>query len=136
MISRPFYLAFQLLAGAGDALTGILLVLAPGFALRAMGIRHPPADLIAVSFVGAFVFSVGLSYLLFLRRPASAERIAAVRALWLVTGVQRICIALFVAMAVLARSLELAWSLVSAYDASIAAFQLFVLRPRLQLHSR
>lgn len=132
MKSVLFYRVFQWCAGAGDAATGFLLMLAPGFALRMMGIAQPPAELVFVSFVGAFVFAVGLSTLFFLRYPRTPSELASVRTLWLITGVQRLCVALFVAGACFGSKLEPAWLLVSGYDLAFAILQLAVLRPRYQ----
>jgi hypothetical protein len=95
-----------------------------------MGVGRVPTDAVLVSFIGAFVLSVGLSYLLFLSYPESRGAGERVRTLWLITGVQRICVALFVALAAISKRLEAAWLLVSVYDLAIAVVQLAILRPK------
>jgi hypothetical protein len=56
-------LAYQTLIGLSDTLTGALLIVAPEFTLRLMGL-HAPSDALAyLSFIGAFVLSVGLACL-------------------------------------------------------------------------
>ena len=60
-MNRPILIGYQLLTGFSDASTGVLLLAAPGLALRLMYLSVPSDALIYISFVGAFVLSVGLS---------------------------------------------------------------------------
>ena len=62
-MNRPILIGYQVLIGLSDTLTGALLIIAPEFALRLMGL-HAPADALPfLSFIGAFVLSVGLTCL-------------------------------------------------------------------------
>jgi len=131
MISRKFFTYYQLAAGACDSLTGILLLTAPQFALKLMGVRNVPANShIFISFIGAFVFSVGLTYLLFASSPSSDLQLGSARAVWLITAVERLCAGGFVLIAVLSRALEPAWFSITLVDLSLAAFQLVGLRKK------
>jgi hypothetical protein len=59
-MKRPVLFSYQMLTGFSDSSTGVLLIAAPEFTLRLMGL-HVPADALPfLSFVGAFVLSVGL----------------------------------------------------------------------------
>lgn len=127
MKPNAIFVGFQATAGFCDTLTGILLILLPSFALQLMGVRQPIAEPIFVSFIGAFVLAVGLSYLLFILPPHNAYDLAAVRAAWLITGLVRLCVATFVLAACLARRLDPAWLTVAMVDYCVAAFQ-FVAR--------
>lgn len=128
MKSRASFSMFQLTAGSCDALTGVLLMVAPSFALRWMGVQRLPTDITLVSFIGAFVFSVGLSYLIFWRFPDTERQIVGLQTMWLVTGIERLCVALFVAIACFSGRLEPAWISVSIVDFCIAVFQFTFMR--------
>lgn len=130
MKARTSFTIFQLIAGAGDATTGLFLLLAPSFTLRLMGISRTTGDLIFVSFIGAFVFAVGLSYLIYIRVPRNELEIAGLRAVWLLTGMERLCVALFITIAFASSRLEPAWLTVSIFDLVFAAFQFFALHRR------
>ena len=62
-MNRPTLFGYQLLTGVSDASTGALLMIAPAFALRLMHLSTPSDALTYVSFIGAFVLSVGLACL-------------------------------------------------------------------------
>ena len=131
MISRKFFTCYQLAAGACDTVTGILLLAAPQSALRLMGVRHiTESSYIFISFIGAFVLSVGLTYLLFARSPGSDLQLGSVRAAWLITAVERLCAGGFVVIAVLSRGLEPAWFSITFVDLSLAVFQLVGLQKK------
>ena len=131
MISRKFFNHYQLAAGACDTITGILLLAAPQFTLKLMGVRQITENsYIFISFIGAFVFSVGLTYLLFASSPSSDLQLGFARAAWLITAVERLCAGGFVMIAVLSRGLEPAWFSITLVDLSLAAFQLVGLRKK------
>ena len=123
MKTRTLFTLFQIVAGAGDAATGLLLLVAPSLTLRLMGISRIPGDLIFVSFIGAFVFAVGLSYLVYLRVPRNEIEMGGLRAAWLLTGMERMCVAVFIAIAFAGGKMEGAWMTVSIFDFAFAAFQ-------------
>lgn len=123
MRTKTVFVGFQVVAGTCDTLTGILLILLPSFTLGLMGVRQTVAEPVLVSFIGAFVLAVGFSYLLFLVPPRNTADLAGVRALWLITGLVRLCVGTFVLVACLARKLDSAWLTVALVDLSMAAFQ-------------
>ena len=123
-MSRSLVTTFQWLAGLMDTVTGLLLVFAPDFTLRLMGLT-PSAD-VFVSFVGVFVLGVGLSYLLLpLFAPHAAARW---EAQWLVTALIRGLVALFLVAEIAAGRMESAWLAVAATDGVLALVQSVGLR--------
>lgn len=112
---------FCLLAGGGDALTGLLLLAAPRLVLRLLGIAAPGGDLIFLRFVGVFVGSVGCVYLY----PwLSQERGSRVATTLEITAGIRLAVALFLGFAVMWSRLDLPWATVGAYDALVAIAQM------------
>ena len=124
MNAKRLFICFQVLAGGCDTVTGLILVFAPAFALRSMGIRHVVSEPIFISFIGAFVFAVGLSYLLFATPPRDSGQICEVKTAWLITAIVRLCAGAFVAAACLGGQLEPAWLGITFVDLSLAVFQL------------
>ncbi len=114
------------LAGASDASTGVVLMLAPRLALSALGLPVP-ADTIFLRWIGVFVFVVGLAYAYpFLWREPHA-RAARLCAAFELTAVARLAVAGFVAVAVGAGALEFGWLGVGAFDAALALAQIALL---------
>ena len=118
---------FAAAAGSCDALTGALLVAAPLFTLRLMGIDAFPAEPVYTRFIGIFVLAAGLSYFLPLAAPHPAARRTLLAAVFAVLALVRVCVAVFVAGAVAAGGLTPAWLSVSATDLVIAAVQVYAL---------
>ena len=117
-------LLFCLLAGGGDAATGLLLLAAPGFVLRLLGTTIPGDGLVLLRFVGVFVGSVGLAYLYpWLLRDGGFRVRTAIE----ITAGVRLAVALFLGCAVLTGRLDLPWATVGAYDALVAAAQIGLL---------
>ena len=119
---------FLLLAGASDALTGLLLVLAPAFTLDLMLVKSIPRELVYCQFIGAFVFSIGTSYLRPFLHPAGPERASAIRHVLAATAWVRVCIATFSALAIATGRLHASWISVPLFDATLAVIQLLILR--------
>jgi hypothetical protein len=118
-----FLLAYQLVAGFSDTSTGTLLITAPAFTIRMMGLAAPLDATPFLSFIGAFVLAVGLSYLygaLLVRRTRGAARLEAV---WLLTAIIRSSVALFVLGAVVNGSLAPGWLTIAAFDGICAVIQ-------------
>ena len=116
-------LAYQLVAGFSDASTGVLLITAPIFTLRMMGLAVPHDATPFLSFIGAFVFAVGLAYLygaLLVRRTSCVPRLEAV---WIMTAIIRTSVAVFVIASVLNRSLAPAWLTIAIFDGACALIQ-------------
>jgi hypothetical protein len=112
---------FCLLAGGGDAATGLLLVTSPDQVLRLLGIPQPADDAL-LRFVGVFVACVGLAYLY----PWLAGGRRLETAIEITAGF-RLAVALFLVAAVLRGAMDRPWLTVGAYDATVAVAQLGLL---------
>ena len=126
-MSRSILFGYQLLIGLSDTLTGARLIVAPGFALRLMRLSAPADALPFLSFIGAFVFSVGLSCLygawLMMRRASRCK----LEVVWLLTAITRASVAIFVITGILAQSLEPGWLTVAITDGDA---EILTIRPR------
>lgn len=118
---------FCLLAGGGDAVTGLLLIAAPRLVLRLLGITVPDGDLAFLRWVGVFVGCVGFAYLYPWLLEAGVQRSRRVLALAEMTAGVRLAVALFVGIAVAAGWLDLPWVAVGGYDALVATAQIGLL---------
>lgn len=124
-MSRRFLIGYQLLTGVPDALTGLLLIFDPVLTLRLMRLQASPDALPFLSFIGAFVLSVGIACLygaILATRPVSAPKLQTV---WLVTAITRGLIAMFVVTRIVSGSLELGWGTVALSDGFFALVQGF-----------
>lgn len=123
-LSRKLLTLYQLLAGLCDASTGVLLLIAPAWTLRLMDIARPPEPLVFASYIGVFVFAVGLSYLWSLAFwPLSARTAQLWQAQWTVTALVRSLVAVFVSVQVMTGALEPRWISVAGTDAVFALIQ-------------
>ena len=123
MKPRYILLAYQLLIGASDTATGLLLLAAPALTLHLMRLHPAAAALPYLSYIGAFVFSVGLAcfYGAFLTtRPLYAAQLEVV---WLLTAITRASVSLFVFFNVFTGTLESGWLTVALSDGIIALIQ-------------
>jgi len=127
-MNRPILIAYQLLTGFADAATGALLVLAPAFTLRLMGLRVPVDALPYISFIGAFVLSVGLACLYGARVLIRGTSPCRLETIWLLTAITRVSVASFVIAQVLAHTLEAGWVTVAVADGVCVVFQAMGLR--------
>lgn len=114
---------WSLCVGAMDASTGLLLIFAPGFVLKLLGISLPDdTAMVFLSWMGVFITGVGLSY-------AWALRISLEGALvWKITAMIRFMVAAFISWKIGSGELEKAWLLVALSDAAVATVQLQILR--------
>ena len=122
-MKRGYLLVYQLLTGLSDTSTGLLLIVAPELTLRLMRVAVPSDALPYLSWIGAFVLSVGLACLygaLLTRRMLFAQKLEVV---WLLTALTRACVALFVLAQCLAGHLAAGWLTVAATDGLFAIFQ-------------
>lgn len=106
--------------GSMDAMTGLLLMLTPAWTLRLMGLQAIGTEAqVFLSWMGAFVFSVGASYFLVLRgnEPGRGEMV------WQMTSLVRAVVAVFVVSKVAQGVLEPLWLSVAATDALVAMGQ-------------
>lgn len=116
-------LIWSLGAGVMDAATGLLLVFAPERVLELLGIAVPPAESrVFLSWIGVFVASVGLSYVLALRGGAAAATV------WIFTALVRLAVAAFLVAQIRAGTLPMAWATVALADATVACLQIIGLR--------
>jgi len=127
-MNRPILLAYQVLIGLSDTLTGAMLIIAPEFTLRLMGLRAASGSLPYLSFIGAFVLSVGLACLygaLVMARRGSPH---ALEMVWLLTAFTRASVAVLVVTQILAQTLEPAWLTVAISDGACVLIQATGLR--------
>jgi hypothetical protein len=127
-MNRPILLAYQALIGVSDTLTGAMLIIAPGLTLHLMGLRAPSDSLPYISFIGAFVLSVGLACLygvILMTRGGSPQSLKVV---WLLTAFTRASVAVFVGTQLLGRTLEPGWLTVAVSDGVCVLVQAVGLR--------
>ena len=124
-MNRLMFLKFWSVAvGAMDAVTGLLLVIAPGFVLKLLGIAPPSPDaLVFLSWIGIFVMAVGLSYGFALGKHRGCGE-----TVWAFTALVRILVAFFLAVRIAGGSLESAWAVVALSDCVVAVVQIVILR--------
>lgn len=127
-MNRPILLAYQLLAGASDTTTGSLLLVAPSLTLRLMELHAPEAAMVYLSFVGAFVFALGLAYLYGAYLVACKGCRRKLEIVWLLTAFTRASVASFVVFQVMASALEAGWLTVAVADGVLTLFQAIGLR--------
>ncbi len=127
-MNRFILLAYQLLAGASDATTGSLLLIAPAFTLRLMQLHAPETAMVYLSFIGAFVFAVGLAYLYGAYLVACKGCRRRLEIVWLLTAFTRTSVAVFVISQVLVSALEAGWLTVALTDGTLVLIQAIGLR--------
>ena len=127
-MSRRILIAYQLLIGISDTATGALLIVAPALTLRLMGLRAPSDALPYLSFIGAFVFSVGLAclYGAFVMRCDTEK--AKLEMVWLLTAFSRAAVSIFVFQQVISGALEAGWVTVALSDGAMVVIQAIGLR--------
>ena len=121
-------LGYQLIAGVSDASTGVLLIVSPRFAMHMRSLTVPLDATPFLSFIGSFVFAVGLTYLygaVLVRRSREVRRLQTV---WLVTAIIRASVATFVVTAILTGSLVSGWLTIAIFDGLCALIQVYGLR--------
>ncbi len=121
-MKRKLLYAYQWITGISDTATGVLLWLAPAFTLRIMGLHPAPDSVPYVSYIGAFVLSVGFACLYGVRllRHCALDKLAIV---WLLTAFTRAAVALYLLNAALSGKMELGWLSVAAFDGACVIIQ-------------
>ena len=94
-MSRSMVFTYQLLTGISDSSTGVLLVVAPALTLHMLDLSARSGALVYLSFVGAFVFSVGLACLYGALLAHRGDNKARLEMVWLLTAFTRASVALF-----------------------------------------
>ena len=113
---------WNLCVGGMDVFTGVLLMVAPAFTLRLMGLPALGDEAsVFLSWIGAFVFSTGLTYgLAFGARAAESGPLV-----WTMTSLVRSVSAGFVTIQVMSGRLDAGWLTVALTDAGVAAVQVY-----------
>jgi hypothetical protein len=122
-MKRRLLFAYQILTGLSDTSTGLLLIAAPVLTLRLMHLHAVADTLPFLSYIGAFVLSVGLACLygaLLITRPFFAAKLEVV---WLLTAITRGTVAIFVISKVATGALEIGWVTVAISDGGLALLQ-------------
>jgi len=121
-MKRNLLLLYQLATALSDTGTGVLLILAPAFTLRLMSLHPAAAALPYLSYIGAFVLSVGLACLYGLRLAlcSATEKLETV---WLLTALTRALVAAFVLVKVATGTIEPGWLTVAFTDGAFALLQ-------------
>jgi len=127
-MNRSILIGYQLLIGLSDTMTGALLMTAPAFTLGMMRLHAPDSALVYLSFIGAFVLSVGLSCLygsyLMIRRGSLCK----LEVVWLLTAIIRASVSIFVITQILSHMLEAGWLTVAITDGACVLIQAIGLR--------
>jgi hypothetical protein len=123
-MKRRVLLGYQLLTGASDTSTGVLLIIAPSTTLYLMRLHASPESLPFLSYVGVFVLAVGIACLygasLLTSYPVLVQKLQTV---WLLTAITRGLVAVFVIAKVFSGSLEPGWITVALTDCAFALLQ-------------
>ena len=122
-MKRRMLLGYQVLSGLSDSATGVLLIVAPAWTLRVMGLQASPDALPFLSYIGAFVLSVGVACLyggFLVSRGGSTQKLEVV---WLLTAITRGIIAVFITFRVVSGMLETGWITVAVSDGAFALVQ-------------
>jgi hypothetical protein len=117
-----------LLTGLSDSLTGALLIVAPAFTLRLMGLHASADALPLLSFIGAFVLSVGLACLYGAWIVAWRGSACKLETIWLLTAITRASVAILVFAQIAAHTLETGWVTVAVADGACVLIQFIGLR--------
>lgn len=118
-----FLLGYQLAAGLSEVFTGALLIIAPVFTIRLMGLTSSPEAASFLSLIGAFLLAVGLAYLygvILVRRTGGTARLEAV---WLLTAMIRSSVAIFILDEVLKGNLPAGWLVIALFDCICVVIQ-------------
>jgi hypothetical protein len=120
---RSALLGYQLLIGLSDSSTGALLIIAPKFTLQLMRLHVPGDALPFLSFIGAFVLSVGLACLYGAILTFRGDNTSKVEVVWLLTALTRSAVSIFIIASILAGTLESGWVTVGLSDGACVVVQ-------------
>lgn len=122
--SKRLLMLYQYAAGLCDTSTGLLLIFAPVWTLRLMRVTAPPRPIEFAGFVGAFVLSIGLTYLgVVSRGPLSRENENSWMVQWRITALARTLVAIFLFSQIAVGKMEAAWIMVALTDGVLASVQ-------------
>jgi hypothetical protein len=123
MSKRALLLCYQLISGLSDTSTGLLLIFVPELTVRLMRLHVPADSLMFLSYIGAFVLSVGLACLYGASLIARAAFVPKLEVVWLLTAITRGLVAAFVVAKILFGTLESGWATVAISDGAFAILQ-------------
>lgn len=129
-MTRSLLITYQWLTGISDTVTGILLCVAPMFALQSMRLSAPADATAYVSYIGAFVFSIGLAGICGAALMHRHAPVPALEMVWMLTALTRASVAVFVTKAVLTGQLDSMWISIAAFDGLCVLIQATGLRMR------
>jgi hypothetical protein len=132
---RRLLYAYCLLAGVCDASTGALLLFAPTFTTRLMRLPELPIQPVYLSFIGAFVGSLGLFYLYPFIHGFTHKTDAMLDVVLRLTALARIVVGSFVTVSIFRELLPFEWASVALTDLTLAAVQIAILRGRRSAHA-
>jgi hypothetical protein len=122
-MKRHLLFGYQIVTGLSDTSTGLLLLFKPALTLRLMRLHALSNTLPFLSYIGAFVLSVGIACLYgawLATRSGSASKLEVV---WLLTAITRGLVAIFVLTKTLTGVLEAGWMTVALSDGIFALLQ-------------
>ena len=127
-MTRRLLLGYQIITGLSDSSTGLLLIFSPATTLHLMKLHSTPDALPFISYIGAFVLSVGIACFYggwLVRRSIASEKLEVV---WLLTAITRGLVTLFVIVEVVSGGLEPGWITVALTDGTFALLQFYGLK--------
>jgi hypothetical protein len=127
-MNRRILLVYQLLIGLSDTATGALLMAAPELTVRLMRLHVPGDALPYLSFIGAFVLSVGLACLYGAYLTSCGACQSRLEIVWLLTAITRASVAIFLATQIMAQAFEAGWWTVAISDGVCVVIQAIGLR--------
>jgi len=116
-------LGYQLLTGLSDTTTGLLLIFSPALTLQLMLLTAHSSSLPFLSYIGAFVLSVGVACLYgayLVGRGGFTQKLEVV---WLLTAFTRGLVTTFIVWKVMSGVLEAGWLTVAVSDGALALIQ-------------
>jgi len=122
-MNRSFLLGYQLMIGVSDTATGAVLLLVPQATLWLLGLHAPSDALPFLSYIGAFVFAVGLSCIYGAVLMAREWDQCRLETVWLLTAFARASVALFITAQLLAHALEAGWLMIAVFDGACVILQ-------------
>jgi hypothetical protein len=126
---RRWLITYQYIAGLYDTGTGLLLIGAPAWTLRLMGLTIIPQPVVFVRYIGVFVLSVGVTYLWAQARwPLTSHAHIGWSTQWKITALVRTLVAVFVVWQIASSALESRWISVALSDGAFATIQWIGLR--------
>jgi hypothetical protein len=122
-MKRRILFLYQILTGLSDSSTGLLLILSPASTLHLMRLHAASDALPFLSYIGAFVLSVGIACLYGAFLTTRSGFTAKLEVVWLLTAITRGIVAVFVITQILAGTLETGWITVAVSDGGFALLQ-------------